>query len=255
MVITESHVRAKVKEGIKKLKIEPRDILTPSAKQYLSEKCIELIKESNNKIEIKKSMNEDKEVMTTESSPKFRGLRNEFYIEKGEGLTHLWGNILVPKSNKRIVFRGELDILLSDWILLQKKSNERKNNKLSEDLQSIFLFIKNLIKAEITDSHLEKIDLLGMSYEKIRETSHNPKKFYGVDHLFGIDATYNEIILLLNRVRASVRKLELISLESYYTENGLKKEEVNEALNRLSSAIYIMMLKGKSGVYGAERVR
>lgn len=94
-----------------------------------------------------------------------------------------------------------------------------------------------------------------MSYEKIRETSHNPKKFYGIDHLFGIDATYNEIILLLNRVRASVRKLELISLESYYTENGLKKEEVNEALNRLSSAIYIMMLKGKSGVYGTERVR
>ncbi len=252
MVVTEYLVKVKLKNNNSStFIIEKGMILTPSAKQYLNDKGITLlteeerdsVKKEENKI---LENNEKKEI----DKPRFKGLSGEYYYEKPENMTHLFGNILVPKLNKRIVLRGKIDTLLAEWNVVHKKLLEKKNKKLSEDLDSIFSFIKKVMISEMTDNELSEVAVLGYTFEQIRDISHNPKKNYGLEHLFDINPNYEELILDLNLIRAKIREIELYAVETFSNNYGIKEEKIVKAFNRMSSAIYIMMLKGKSGVYG-----
>lgn len=249
MVITEFSIKTYLKSNDSGIFILKKDmILTPSARQFLSEKGIEIIKEGDEVKTQEKII--EKAVEIKEILPKFKGINGEFYIEKGEYMTHLWKDILVPKNNTRIILRGKIDNLLAEWLMVHKRLNERKNQKLTEDLNEIFDYIKKIMNAEILDNTLNIEGCFKYSLDKIKEISHNPKKYFDTEHLFAIDATYDEIVLEMNRIRTIVRQLELSAVDAYYSQEGLKKAEIILALNRLSSAIYIIMLKGKSGKYG-----
>lgn len=52
-------------------------------------------------------------------------------------------------------------------------------------------------------------------------------------------------------MRALSRELEIKGVEAFVKENGtIERRDILLALNRLSSAIYIMMLRGVTGEYG-----
>ena len=140
MVLTEEKLKALYKtENFKELNIEKGTILTPSARQFLTEKGINLI--SGKKTEVKKVV-EDVKVEIKE--PKYKGLKGEFYFEKPENMTQLYGTTLVSKNHLRIKLRGDLDLLHGKWILFSKEVDTKKNLKLSADLKSIDLRILKL---------------------------------------------------------------------------------------------------------------
>ena len=61
-----------------------------------------------------------------------------FYFEKPEHMTHLYGNVLVPKDHKRIYFRGKLDSLETIFVLNQTLLLEMgEDQSLIDDLQDI----------------------------------------------------------------------------------------------------------------------
>lgn len=253
MVVTEYLLRNKLKgNNEKKYTLFPGDILTPSARQLLTDRGVEIIKveEQSEKTKLKEPKTLQIEKIVEEKIPKFRGLSGEYYLEKGEKMTHLRGDIIVPKNNKRIVLRGKIDNLLAEWLITHKSLSSLKNSKLNGDLDSVYGMIRKIMTAEIKNELLENIEVLGYSMEKTKEISHNPKKHFGVDHLFLIDSTYSDEILQLNRIRTLVRMCELSAMDSFYDSYGEKENKMMEAFNRLSSAVYIMMLKGKSGEYG-----
>ena len=108
-----------------------------------------------------------------------------------------------------------------------------------------------MVLAEVLDIEFEEIKVLGESLDKIKEISHNPKKFFGMGHLFDISVKNSFIVLKLNEMRSISREAEISGVTAFSSERGIvEKREMLKALNRLSSVIYVMMLKGEKGEYG-----
>ncbi|MEG0584640.1 MAG: cobalamin adenosyltransferase, partial [Cetobacterium sp.] len=69
--------------------------------------------------------------------------------------------------------------------------------------------------------------------------------------LFDISVKNNIIVLKLNELRALSREMEIAGVEAFTEVNGVvQRKDLLKAFNRLSSGIYIMMLKGEKGEYG-----
>lgn len=69
--------------------------------------------------------------------------------------------------------------------------------------------------------------------------------------MFDISIKNSYLVLRLNELRSMSRELELSGVEALLNfSNQVNYSGILKALNRLSSAIYVMMLKGESGEYG-----
>lgn len=252
MVLTEEELRVLYKQKIfKEIEVGTKDILTPSARQFLKDNNIKIIKKNIAPLTVETQISEKPTVEIQKSnikSPKFKGLNNEYYFEKKESLTQLYGNTLVSKTHPRIKLRGQLDLLYSKFIILNHELKCTKNSKLYIDLKSISTFINTILLSEIIETPLDNILILNETLDKIKELSHNPKKYFGVEHLFNIDGDYDYIVLKLNELRSFSRVVEISAIEAFKNEQN-KREDILTALNRLSSAIYVMMLKSIKGEY------
>ena len=88
-----------------------------------------------------------------------------------------------------------------------------------------------------------------MTPEELRERSHYPEKYYGQGH-FLIHYTDSPAILAVNKVRAVVRQTELAAYRAFRDENGgVARGDIILGLNRLSSLLWIMMIRLKAGDY------
>lgn len=252
MVLTEDKLKNLYrKEEFKKYAVENGTIMTPSARQFLADKGIEIVKEgiAEEKTAVQEKVIE--RVIEKVITPKYIGVAGESYFEKPEHMTQISGNILVKKNDERIIFRGKLDSIQAKWLVLQKEFENYGNEKLQKDMESVAVFIKKIVLAEVLDTELEEIKVLGETLDKIKERSHNPKKFFGIGHLFDISIKNSILVLKLNEMRSSSREIEIAGVTAFSTEKGVvTKKEILRALNRLSSVIYVMMLKGEKGEYG-----
>lgn len=257
MVLTEDKLKSLYKkEEFKQFTLEKGTIMTPSARQFLVDKGIEILKAGEiittpKKTELEEKKEVIEKIIEKPITPKYVGLAGESYFEKPEHMTQISGNILVNKTHERIVFRGKLDTLQAKWLVLQKEFDSYENEKLNKDMESTTVFIKKMVLAEVLDVELEEIKVLGENLDKIKEISHNPKKFFGMGHLFDISVKSNLLVLKLNEMRSLSREAEIAGVAAFSNERGIvEKKEMLKALNRLSSVIYVMMLKGEKGEYG-----
>ncbi len=246
-LITEAIARRNYVKEENSLCCSRSDRFTPSAREYISDKGIKLIY-SEDKIDEKVEVTSKKEVTETVSTNKYVCKYTGGTIEnKPEHMTQLHGNVLVYKFNKVIKLRGRLDSLHATALAVGTQING--NKEFEEDYSDICKFMKNILIAEFTNSPLENINLLGFNENELRQRSHNPKKYFGCDHLFGIDNTFDEKTILLNKIRAEVREVEILAVEAYFKDGVVEREDIIKALNRLSSAVYLTMLKAKGGKY------
>lgn len=252
MVLTEDKLKNLYrKEEFKKYVVENGTIMTPSARQFLADKGIEIVKEEA--VEEKTAVQEKviERVVEKAITPKYIGVAGESYFEKPEHMTQISGNILVKKNDERIIFRGKLDSLQAKWLILQKEFENYGNEKLQKDMESVAIFIKKIVSAEVLDMEMEEIKVLEETLDKIKEISHNPKKFFGIGHLFDISIKNSILVLKLNEMRGNSREVEIAGVTAFSNEKGIvAKKEILKVLNRLSSVIYVMMLKGEKGEYG-----
>lgn len=249
MVVTELSLKESYKkQQFNKYYLEKGAILTPSAKQFLHDKKIEITKIKNEQEQNKKTTEKSIEKSVV---AKYKGVMGEVYFEKPEYMTQLSENILIKKNHKIIFFRSKIDNFLSELILIEKQVNTDKNKGLKEDFKSIKQFLDEIIKAEVLNTKLDKdLKIFNLSLEKIREISHNPKKYFSMDHLFSISSENNLRTLYLNKLRTLIREVEVTAVDAFVSDSKVQKIDLLKALNRLSSAIYIMMLKEEKGEYG-----
>lgn len=240
-VLTESEVRRRIKKDkTDELIVNSETIVTPSAREYLNEKKIKLtfenkVDENQVKVEV-----QDKE--ENNFKPKYRcKITGGYFEDKPENMTQLYGNELVLKNHSNIVFRGKLDSLESKILEVQVIAHKNKSKKLVKELQEVLQFVRNVLKSEVINEKIENITLFGLKEEEIREMSHNPKKHLGVDHILP-DYQMGEELIGLNFIRSNVREAELSSIP-------LEREDITKALNRLSSAVYVMMGRYLAGYY------
>ncbi|OOB80120.1 MAG: hypothetical protein BEN19_06605 [Epulopiscium sp. Nuni2H_MBin003] len=232
-VLTEVSVRNMVRDNkiTDILYLDKEQIITPSAKTYLSDKNITIKYINSNEVE----------TTPIEVPTQFKTLFGAILDEKPEYMTHLRGDTLVFKDHPRIAFRGAIDSLEAD--ILSMQVNVLDKSKLVEDLQEILLFTRKLLKCEVGGKPVGEFTLLGLNSAEIREHSHHTNKYYGIAH-FLPDYTQGAMVIGLNKLRTKVREVELIAYKAFSDQyNTVERADIIKALNRLSSAFWIMMVK------------
>ena len=169
---------------------------------------------------------------------RYRLLSGGYLEEKPEHMTHLHGDVLVPKSHPRIAFRGAVDALEAELLLSMLHAPEVK-----PQLQEILDLTRELIRREVLEEPLEEKPLCGLSQQEIRVRSHRPQDFYGKPH-FMPSGDDTMAVLQLNRARTVSRQAELCGVRAFVGQEGqIVREDILRALNRISSMLYLLMLQ------------
>jgi len=164
-------------------------------------------------------------------------------------MTQLFGNVLVAKDHPRIHFRGKLDSLQALVVLDQVQIAEGGCQKLVDDLGNILGVLREMMRCDVLDEAFKNETIIGLTHAELRERSHNPQKFFGVQYMQLPDYTMGRDYALLNQLRAAVRETEVAATEAFRVGNKYTRKDIIEELNRLSSAIHIMMCMYLAGQY------
>ncbi len=172
---------------------------------------------------------------------------------KPEHMTHLYGSQLVPKNHPVIAFRGQLDLLQCELVDTEIWLRERGEHELADQVAEIAAFARQIMAAEVRQQALEMDKLIGYTPEELREVSHHPRKHLGVGHTH-LSAAQGAVAIKLHRLRAKAREVELYACRAFIDESGnCTREDIIRALNRLSSAFYILACKARAKHEGVLR--
>ena len=166
----------------------------------------------------------------------YRTLSGATLTEKPEHMTHLKGNILVPKDHPRIAFRGMIDALEAEILLTQRAAADYP--KLVSELEEVLSFVRNFIRCDVLDEPLKDITLCGYDAGQLREYSHYPDKYLGQPH-FLPSHTDGAALLAVNKLRTLVRQTELSAYAAFKDADGaVTRGDIIQGLNRLASRMW-----------------
>lgn len=261
-LINEDFLRKNFKNK-KEIILNKTDVLTPLAKDFISDKKIKIVYKEEKKTMAQNPENIEfrqqqkvkfKERVINEGTDqeqryKFVTIYGTKLDYKPEHMTHLKGNTLVFKDHKQIKFRGQIDILESKILEVQIFAKNANKQKLVDDLQDMLIFVRCITRAEVLDLDIEPVNLLGLNEQQIREMSHDPKKFFNIGHEFP-DYRMGDLVVHVNSIRAFVRQVEISAYEAFKNEYGdVSRNDIVQALNRLSSVCWIIMFKIRTSQY------
>ena len=212
------HVKDNIRnrEGKRVFYLGKADQLTSEARDYLTRERIEILPGQSAK------------------KDRYRLLSGGYMEEKPEHMTHLNAEFLVEKTHPRIVFRGAVDILEAELLLAMGQLRQ-----WAEELGQVLELARKLISCDVLEQPVPESKLGGLDEAELRKRSHFPQEFYGQPH-FMPQATDKQAVLLLNRLRSLTRQTELKAVEAFPD-----RTDIIRALNRMSSFLYILMLREK----------
>ena len=235
-LLTREDVRRMSDNGTRGPVVVGRDQkLTPGARDWLAAHKIQAVFPAG------------REDPAAPTSAKYRTLFGATLNEKPEHMTHLKSNILVRKDHPRIAFRGMIDALEGEIMLAQQASHEYP--ALVKELEEALALVRRLIRCDVLDEPVGELRLCGYDAGQLREYSHYPDKYLGQPHFLPA-YTDGPALLAVNKVRTLVRQTELSAYAAYKdVEGNVTRGDIILALNRLSSLMWIMMIKLKAGQY------
>lgn len=225
MLWNEMSVRENIRnrDGKRVFYLKTGDQLTSGARDWLSRERIEILPAGQAKQEA------------------FRLQSGAFVTEKPEHMTHLNGDVLVSKTHPRIGFRGKLDTLEAELILCQLVSPD-----LVTPVGEVLALTRRIIRCDVLEEPLKEEKLWGLTEEELRKRSHFPQDYYGQPH-FAPSAADGMVIARLNRARCAAREAELAAVEAFADREGNPtRVDILRAMNRISSALYILMVQEKA---------
>lgn len=139
------------------------------------------------------------------------------------------------KTEPRIELRGRLDSLNAEIICVQSHSDDEG---FIADLEEVREVVRLLQRCEaVNQPFTGRLALWGLDEDEIHSQSHNPSGTKGrhimPHHSMGVKAAE------INRLRTLVRECELSACRAF-TNDTL---QIIHVLNRLSSALYILIYK------------
>ena len=178
----------------------------------------------------------------TAKTGEYRLLNGGILTEKPEHMTHLYGDVLVSKTHPRIVFRGSMDSLEAALLL----AAEETDGEIRAQLEEALAYARYLLGKEVLGQPVEKKSLGGMDEKQLRQRSHRPQDFYGKPH-FMPTSRDGKAMLLVNAARCKAREAELAAVRAFENKEGLsERTDLLQALNRLSSFLYLIMIQLKA---------
>jgi ethanolamine utilization cobalamin adenosyltransferase len=157
---------------------------------------------------------------------------------KREHETSLSGGVVGDKTNPIVELRGRLDSLSADIVELQILGELQGLASLIDDLEEVKSKVYDILYCEVTGEECAAPLLWGMDSDELRERSHHPERYFGLGHIrphhtMGVAAAG------LNSLRTRVRETELAACRAF----GAERPDIILALNRLSSALYVLTYK------------
>ena len=220
MLYTQQQVQENLRnrDGKRVFYLGKRDQLTSGARDFLARERIEILP-------------------AEQARPQRYRLEGGGYLEeKPEHMTHLHGDVLVSKTHPRIAFRGMVDTLEAELLLAQLALPGWR-----EELGQVLDLVRMILRCEVLEEPLEESLLCGMTAQQLREHSHRPQDFYGQPH-FMPKADDGPEVLRLNKLRCLTRHAERAAVAAVPARTDLLR-----ALNRMSSLLYILMIRQKAG--------
>lgn len=224
MLYNEESVRANIRnrQGKRVFYLGAGDQLTSSARDYLNRERIGILPGHQAKPE------------------EYRLLSGGFLSEKPEHMTHLNGEVLVPKTHPRIRFRGKMDTLEAELILCQLA-----DPALTQPVGEVLDLARQILRCDVLEQPLPQQTLCGLTEDQLRRHSHFPQDYYGQPH-FMPGAADGMVIARLNRTRCAAREAELSAVEAFSDREGNPtRPDLLRAMNRMSSMLYILMIERK----------
>ncbi|QIB70439.1 ATP-binding protein [Aminipila butyrica] len=258
-VITETSLRDELRSHTPEYYCVPEGVLlSPAGREYLQQRKIKIVKEPPVPSEPEKKVGPA--VQETAANPPAEDWTPKyidyetgaFYVKKPEHMCQLSGNLLVAKCHPRILFRGKLDSIQSQIILDQARMVDLGASlKVVEDLNSVLLAMQNIMRCDVLDQELEAGLVLGLTSKELHDRSHDPMKFFGIKQMIMPNYTMGTAYALLNQLRAAIREVEVAAVTAYYQNGKCIRSDIVQELNRLSSALHVMMCKWLAGQYSS----
>lgn len=274
MIVTEYELRANWHKTKEKVIILPRgSVITPSGRDFIQSKGIDVQIEgnSNAKQKLKSAPELQNETQTQSSSQPISQSKRQPWTPtqssaqspaqkqvqslaqsqlqssassqatvKPEHMTHLRAGSLVTKTHPVIAYRGQLDLFQCELVEVQGFFAEKGEEELIQNLEEIAAFARLLMVSEVKDEPFQWDQLIGLTPAELRERSHYPKKYYGVEHT-PLSYTHGQVVAKLHHLRAKSREVELYANRVFTdAEGNCSRTDLIQALNRLSSVFYIL---------------
>ncbi len=250
-ILTEADLRScKFKICDNKVTVKKGTFVTPLAKEYLKSNSLELVFEDTSV----SGGSFGKGIMSYTPINKSGSRRfvdfesGEGYSAKPEHMTHLRDNLLVKKDHPRILLRGKLDSLEALIMQTQVAVTKEGYGNIAQELDEVMNFVQILLACEVKDEPVPEIKLLGMNSQRLRYVSHHLTEEFGIEHSVP-HFSMGEVCVTLNNLRTSIRETELIAVTAFTQNDKVSRPDIVEALNRLSSCVYIMFCKKVAGQY------
>ena len=224
MLFNEEQVRENLRnrDGKRVFYLAKGDQLTSSARDFLSRERIGILPAEQAKQE------------------RYGLLTGGYLEEKPEHMTHLNGELLVPKTHPRILFRGKLDTLEAELVFCQLAAPH-----LVAPVGEVLALTRKLIRWDVLEEPVQTGKLCGLTEEELRKRSHFPQEYYGQPH-FMPDVEDGPVMAQLNRTRCVAREAELAAVNAFSDRDGLPtRPDLIRVLNRISSMLYLLMIQEK----------
>ncbi len=254
-ILTEADLRCgKIKAENSLIKVKSGTFVTPLAKEYMNDRnlSLEFYDSSDSGGSFGKGVMSYSKIPQTGSRRFFDFETGESFSEKPEYMTHLRDNLLVSKDNPRILLRGKFDSLQALIISSQIIAKNNGYENIAEDLDEVLSFVQILLACEVKEQPVPEIKLLGMNSQRLRYVSHHIKEELGVEHSVP-HYSMGEVCATLNQVRTLIREAELLAVRAFSYDGKQERNDIVEALNRLSSCVYIIFCKKVAGQYEVKR--
>jgi ethanolamine utilization protein EutL len=182
----------------------------------------------------------------------------ERFAAKPDHLTHLVDDAsLVRKTHPRIVARGKIDLLQAAILDAQVVADAEGARALVGELGEVLELARALVGAEVTGRPAPAPALFGMTSEQLRDATHHTFELYGVPFMYP-DVRQGPVVAKLNLARGIAREAEVAVLAAFPATTGgptapPARADLSHALNRISSALYLLACRYVAGLYEGRR--
>ena len=163
----------------------------------------------------------------------------------------------MPKTHPRIAARGKLDLLQSALLDAQVAADADGARGLVGELGEILELARALVGAEVTGREVPPPTLFGMGSDELRDATHHTHELYGVPFMYP-DVRQGPVVAKLSLARGIAREAELAMLAAFPAARGAvtappARADLAHALNRISSALYLLACRYVAGLYEGSR--
>ncbi|MDL2237355.1 hypothetical protein LJC56_05955 [Christensenellaceae bacterium OttesenSCG-928-K19] len=163
-------------------------------------------------------------------------------MKGNESKTQLRGKETVFKDDVCIMLRGEIDSLMARAVITCAYAKQYGHTDIISGTEDVVRVLREITRSEALGEPCEAGEILGMDFEELRTVSQHPKSELGAEHYFP-DENTDMMTAMLNMLRADVRRAERQCVEAMDEHPAAASMQI--VLNRLSSAVYILMLESR----------